>query len=195
MIKYNTELPQLSLREYGRHIQKLVEHCMTIEDREERTRFAYAVASIMTRLFPEHNGEDLTNSKVWDNINLISGFKLDIDYPCEVVGESEMHPKPARVPYPRKNDRFRCYGDNLVRMVKEISLMEGGIEKDRMIFLVANQMKKLLINENADSATDTRVLKDIGEISGGRIRIDPENYRLNDYIGISNPTDKKKKKK
>ena len=80
-------------------------------------------------------------------------------------------------------------------MIKEISNMEGGVDKDRLIFIVANQMKKLLINVNADSATDRRVFNDIREITRGGIDIDPESYRLNEYIGVSLPHEGKKKKK
>ena len=195
MIEYNTAMPKLEMREYGRHIQNLILHCASIEDREERTKCAFAIAAIMVDLFPELNGEDPGSRKVWDHINLISGFKLDIDFPCEVLSQEELRPKPSKIPYPRKNDRFRVYGSNLVNMIKEISKMEGGVEKDKLIFLVANQMKKLLINENADSATDRRVFKDIRDITGGGIDIDPENYRLNEYIGVALPQDNKKKKK
>lgn len=195
MIKYNTALPKLNMREYGRNIQKLVEYCLTIEDKTERTKCAYAIAEIMTRLFPELNGDDVNDRKVWDHINMMSGFILDIDYPCQVLSENEMRPTPAKIPYARKNDNFRCYGDNIVQMIREVSNMEGGVEKDNLIFLLANQMKKLLINVNADSASDLRVIKDIKEISKGRIDIDPETYKLNDYIGVASQNDNKKKKK
>lgn len=195
MIEYNTSLPKLEMREYGRNIQKLVDHCLMIEDREERNRCARSIADVMIQLFPELSGENNTNRKVWDHINVISGFKLDIDYPCEVLSENEMRPHPAKIPYAKKSDRFRVYGHNLVKMIQEISEMEGGVEKDQLIFLVANQMKKLLISENNDSATDKRVFQDIREISRGRIDIDGESYRLNEYIGISNHQEGKKKKK
>lgn len=195
MIEYNTALPKLEMREYGRNIQKLIEHCSTLEDKEARTKFAKAIAEVMLHLFPELKSEDGTNRKVWDHINLISGFKLDIDFPCEVLKENEMRPKASRIPYSKKSEKYRVYGDNLVNMVKEISKMEGGSEKDRDIFLLANQMKKLLINLNADTATDRRVFQDIREISGGSIDIDPETYKLNEYIGISTGQEGKKKKK
>lgn len=195
MVEYNTALPKLEMREYGRHIQKLIEHCSTIEDREERNKCAYAIAEVMVQLFPELNGEDAKSRKVWDHINIISGFNLDIDFPCEVLTKAEMTPQPKKIPYPNKSDRFRIYGTNLVRMIKEISQMDGGVEKDRLIFLVANQMKKLLISENPDSATDRRVFNDIKDITGGRIDINPESYRLNEYIGVANPQENKKKKK
>lgn len=195
MMKYNTKEKEILMREYGRHIQKLIEHCVTIADRDERTEFAYSIAEIMTRLFPELNSEGIESRKVWDHINLISGFKLDIDFPCEVLKENEMKPTPSAVPYGLKSESYRVYGRNIIGMIKEISKMEAGIEKDQMIFLIANQMKKLLVGVNADSATDKRVFKDIKDISGGAIDIDPENYRLNEYIGISNHNDNKKKKK
>ena len=194
MIEYNTALPKLEMREYGRHIQKLIDHCLTIEDREERTRCAYAIADVMMQLFPELKREE-DNRKVWDHINMISNFKLDIDFPCEVLKENELRPTPEKIPYSKKSDRFRVYGSNLVKMVKEIADMEGGVDKDRLIFLMANQMKKLLVNVNADSATDRRVFNDIKDISDGRIDINPESYRLNEYIGVASPQEGKKKKK
>lgn len=183
------------MREYGRHIQKLVEHCLTIEEREERTKCAMAIAELMTQLFPELNNETDRNRKVWDHINLMADFKLDIDFPCDVLTANELRPVPQKIPYSKKNDRFRVYGSNLVKMVREISNMEGGVEKDNLIFLVANQMKKLLVNVNADSATDRRVFNDIREMTGGAIDIDADNYKLNEYIGVASPQDNKKKKK
>lgn len=195
MIEYNTALPKLVMREYGRTIQKLVEHCVSIPEREERTKCAYAIADIMKKLFPELNGNEEGNPTVWQHINMIAGCRLDIDYPVEVPEEDEKKVAIKPIPYALKSDRFRVYGGNMVKMVQQISDMEGGIEKDRLIFLVANQMKKLLVNVNNDSATDARVFNDIKEITKGGIDIDPSNYRLNDYIGVNNQNEPKKKKK
>lgn len=195
MIEYNTSLPKLEMREYGRHIKKLVDHCLNIEDREERTKFAQSIADVMTQLFPELKNGDETMKIVWNHLNMISGFKLDIDFPCEVLDKNENKKTPEQIPYSKKSERYRVYGSNLIRMIKEISILSGGVEKDRLIFLVANQMKKLLVSVNADSATDIRVFNDIRNISNGCIDIDPENYRLNDYLGVNIPEGKKKKKK
>lgn len=195
MIEYNTSLPKLEMREYGRNIQNLINYCSKIEDREERNSCANAIAEIMLQQFPELKDEEENNRKVWEHINMISGYKLDIDYPCEVMKEGEARPIPEKIPYSKKSDKYRVYGSNLVRMIKEISLMDGGIEKDKIIFLVANQMKKLLVSVNADSVTDQKVFNDIREITGGSIDINPESYRLNDYIGVAVPKDLKKKKK
>lgn len=193
-MEYNTALPPLSMREYGRNIQKLIEYCTKIEDREERTNFAYSIADTMIRLFPELSGES-NLQKVWDHINLISDFKLDIEFPCEVVGKNDQRPKPGSIPYAHKTEKYRCYGSNLINMIREVSKMEGGVEKDQIIFLIANQMKKQLVTVNVDTATDRRVFNDIKEITGGAIDIDADSYRLNDYIGTSSHPEVKKKKK
>lgn len=195
MVEYNTSLPKLEMREYGRNIQKLINYCASLEDKEERNKCAYAIADIMVNLFPELNGEDPSSRKVWDHINMIAGFNLDIDFPCEVLSQEELRPIPHKIPYPEKTEKYRVYGSNLVAMIKEISKMDGGVDKDRMIFLVANQMKKQLITINADAATDRRVFNDIREITGGGIDIDYDTYRLNDYIGVVSPQEVKKKKK
>ena len=194
MIRYNTQEPQLVIREYGRHIQKMIQHISSIEDREERNRYAQRVAAIMTRLFPEL-AVDPDGRKVWDHINLISGFTLDIDFPCEVLSMAEMRPQPASIPYSKKSESYRIYGKNIVDMIREVSKMEAGTEKDKAIFLIANQMKKLLIGSNADSAGDNRVFNDIRAISRGLIDIDPANYKLNEYIGVVGHQENKKKKK
>ena len=194
-IKYNTLEEPLAMREYGRHIQQLIKHCLTIEDREERTRVAYSIADIMAGTMADNSTENVDMRKIFNHMNIISGFKLDIDYPCEVLAEEEIKHKPAPIPYSVKSESFRVYGSNILKMIKEVSKMEAGVEKDQTIFLVANQMKKLLIGVNADSATDHRVFKDIKEISGGVIDIDAANYKLNEYIGIAQPETKKKKKK
>lgn len=193
-MEYNTALPKLEMREYGRNIQKLILHCIAIEDREERNKCALAIAEIMTHLFPDLKGDE-TDSKVWDQMNIISGYKLDIDFPCEVINKDTPRPEVDKIPYSRKSDKYRAYGGNIVNMIREIGLMDGGVEKDRLIFLVANQMKKLLVSVNSDSATDRRVFNDIREISKGRIDIDPESYKLNEYIGVNNQDNKKKKTK
>lgn len=196
MIEYNTSKPQLVMREYGRNIQQMIDYCLTIDDREERTDCAYAIADIMARLFNSNsaNSSDV-RQKVWDHINIMSGFALDIDFPCNVTDQETFHPRPERIPYRKGLNRFRHYGRNLQEMIISVAEMDNNVEKDRLIFLLANQMKKQLVSQNPEIASDLRVFNDIKDISGGRISINPENYRLNDYIGVVNPEQAKKKKK
>lgn len=124
----------------------------------------------------------------------MSDFKLDIDFPCEVVTPEKLVKKTEKIPYNSQIYRYRQYGKNIQSMIKTVADMENVVEKDQLIFLLANQMKKLLVFNNPESANDTRVFADIAEISEGKIRIDPKSYRLNDYIDNS-PTNAKNKKK
>lgn len=183
------------LPEYGRIIQKMVDHCLEIEDREERTKCAGYIVDVMAKMAPQQVAEKGDNRKLWDHLNMMSDFKLDIDFPCEVLSEENMHPKPEAIPYCKFSDNFRQYGKNNVEMIKTVSTMENGIEKDKLIFLIANQMKKILITQSPENATDKKVFNDIREISKGRIVIDPESYRLNEYIGVTETNEGKKKKK
>ena len=110
MIKYNTQEKKLKLPEYGRNVQKMVEHCLTIEDRDERMRCAYKIADIMAMTFPNEVGEDGDKKKIWDHINIMADFKLDIDFPCEVIEKEDLDYNPHKVPYNEESLKYRHYG-------------------------------------------------------------------------------------
>ena len=95
-IPYNTGMPQLPLPEYGRNIQNMVDYCVEIPDKEERTICAYAIVGVMRTLFPQNVGENGDMKKLWDHLNIMARFELDIDFPCEVVTAENVHPRPAR---------------------------------------------------------------------------------------------------
>ena len=193
-IPYNVSEPQLKLPEYGRNIQKMIDFCVGIEDRDERTRCAYSIADVMATLFPTVVGEGGDRQKIWDHINIMSGFKLDIDYPCEVITEDQLKPTHSNLPYNSSSLKYRIYGKNLQEMIRKVAGMENCVEKDQLIFLIANQMKKLLLFHNPENATDAKVFEDIANISEGKILIDASSYRLNEYVDNSSVKTKKKKK-
>lgn len=194
MIPYNVSQEQLTLPEYGRNIQKMIDHCLTIEDRAERTACANMIADTMAKLFPSILGEGGNRQKIWDHINIMSRFKLDIDFPCKVVTQEELQPSRMKIPYSSTLVRYRNYGKNLQEMVKIVADMENCVEKDQLIFLIANQMKKILLIQNPENATDSKVFEDIASLSEGRIMIDPSAYRLNEYLETTPSKEKKKKK-
>ena len=195
MIPYNTSEAILVLPEYGRNIQRLIDHCVMIEDKEERTRCAYAIADVMATLFPSIVGEKGNRQKIWDHINIMSKFELDIDFPCEVIDKDQLSPTPSKIPYNSNLNRYRHYGKNIQEMIIKVADMENCVEKDQLIFLVANQMKKLLLILNPENVSDEKVFADIAEISKGKILIDSGSYRLNEYIDASTASNGKNKKK
>ncbi|MBD5320103.1 MAG: DUF4290 domain-containing protein [Bacteroides sp.] len=195
MLRYNTQMKPLRLPEYGRNIQKMVDFCLTIEDRQERTDCAFAIVKSMANLFPELKSNGQYSHKLWDHLAIMSDFRLDIDYPVEVVQQENLTSRPAPIPYKDNELRRRHYGRTILSMIDVAAGMEEGPERDALIALVANQMKKLLIETNRDGVDDRRVFNDLRELSQGRIFVDPATLRLNDYIIPVQTSGKKKKKK
>lgn len=195
-IPYNTGMKQMPLPEYGRNVQNLIDYCLTIEDRAERTDCAFAIADVMDTLFPQLS-EGGDNKKIWDQMQIMSGFRLDVDLPYEPLTEEAVHPKPERLPYQNRRMRFRHYGSSVEHMVEEVCKMENSEEKDVMVNLLANHMKKLLTLHNKEGVSDARVLHDLALFSKGHIILDPETYPLAEFqeeVTIT-PTKKRKQKK
>lgn len=84
-MEYNTQKRKLPLPEYGRSVQNMVDYALTIEDREERQRCANTIINIMGNMFPLLRDASDFNRKLWDHLAIMSDFKLDIDYPVEIV--------------------------------------------------------------------------------------------------------------
>ena len=96
-MQYTSELKRLVLPEYGRNVQQMVDHCMTIEDKAERTRCANTIINIMGNLFPHLRDIEDFKHKLWDHLAIMSDFKLDIDYPYEIIKKENLHTVPDSV--------------------------------------------------------------------------------------------------
>ncbi|MFO8000677.1 MAG: DUF4290 domain-containing protein [Marinilabilia sp.] len=169
---YNSNRKKLVLPEYGRHIQKMVDHARTIEDREERTRFAKAIINVMGNLFPHLRDVSDFKHKLWDHLAIMADFKLDIDYPYEPPAKEKFEEKPSPIYYNQGNMTFKHYGRLVEQMIYRASEMEEGPLKRHLIMLIGNHMKKALSSWNKENAADDRILKDIERLSEGKIKIE-----------------------
>ena len=196
MIPYNTGMEPLLLAEYGRNIQNLVDFCVSIPDREERTRCANAIADIMTILFPALKKDPNDRKKIWDHINIMSSFELDIDFPMPVIQADEANPTPASIPYSNSRDIiFRYYGKHIQNMVRTVADMEDSEERFNLIGVIANHMKKLMLAHNKESVSDAKVLNDLRFISDGKIDLLPGDIYLYDFQEVQQPMKQKQGKK
>ncbi len=195
MLTYNTQLKRLILPEYGRNIQQMVDHCIAIEDRDERTRCAHSIVNCMAKLFPKIREEEDYQHKLWDHLAIMSDFKLDIDYPVEVVKAENFNNRPEKVPYTAEHIRYRHYGKDVELMIDKAVRMEEGPERDELVILIANHMKKLLLAVNSDGVEDAKIFKDLAEYSHGQICLSPETTRLYEFKIVAPPATGKKKKK
>lgn len=179
-MEYNTQQRKLPLPEYGRSVQNMVDHALTIEDRAVRQRCANTIINIMGGMFPHLRDVPDFKHKLWDHLAIMADFKLDIDYPYEIVKKESLEVKPATLPYPQSPIRYRHYGRIVQNMVKKAVDYPEAPEKKHLIGLIANHMKKSFLSWNKDGVEDQKILEDLCEYSNGVIRLNPEDLRLNE---------------
>ena len=198
MLTYNSQLKKLVMPEYGRNVQKMVDHCLTIEDRDERTRCAFTIVQNMANMFPQLRSEADYQHKLWDHLMIMSGFQLDIDFPYDdIIREENLDTDPAPIKYELEPIQFRHYGKNIERMIERAAQYPEGEERDALVMLLANHMKKLIFQINNEDVEDAKIFKDLERYSHGVLRLDPETHRLHEYqvVKPAQTTGKKKKKK
>lgn len=177
-MKYNTQQRRLPLPEYGRSVQNMVDHALTIEDRAERQRCANTIVNIMGGMFPHLRDVADFKQKLWDHLAIMADFKLDIDYPVEIVKKESLEIKPQRIPYSQYDIRFRHYGRFVQDMIKLAVDYQAGEERNQLIRMIANHMKRDYLNWNKDGVEDQKILDDLCELSGGKIKLSAEDLRL-----------------
>lgn len=198
---YNTQRPHLILPEYGRCIQDMVMHAITIEDKDERQRCAFTIIDLMANMQEYSGNEDDFYQKLWNHLAYISGYKLDIDYPVEIQRMDDNQIKREPIPLPKKNISQRHYGAIVEAMTKQLSEMEPGDERDELVRLVANQMKRAIANWNVNALDDEKIMEDLARLTDGKIQMLPSEVDLMSDKDIINELaqqgagNKKRKKK
>lgn len=180
MIPYNTDMEKLVLSEYGRLVHNMIKICRDIADREERTEFAALIVETMKAMTQE-KGKTGDDRKYWDHLYIISGGDLDIDAPHPAPDLTLLKTAAKRIPYSNSDFGRRHYGKILQQMVKEIELMPNSADKDAQVELLANHVKKLLVMNNTENATDERVYADLKELSEGTIALEEGIFDLPEY--------------
>ena len=152
-MKYNTEEKKLVMPEYGRNIQNMVDYCITIQDREERKRCANTIINIMGNMFPHLRDVNDFKHILWDHLAIMADFKLDIDYPYEIVKKEDLYSRPPRIPYNNSRIRYRHYGKTLEKMIQKATEFEPGMEKDLLIKLSEG---RIILDEEVHKLAESR---------------------------------------
>ncbi|MDY3913815.1 MAG: DUF4290 domain-containing protein [Phocaeicola sp.] len=198
-LQYNTQQSRLPLPEYGRSVQHMVEHALTITDRAERQRCANTIIRIMAGMFPQMHEMADFHKKLWDHLAIMSGFRLDIDYPEGLIKPEALLIKPEKVPYSKSIIRYRHYGKHIQDLIHIAKDMEAGDMRNQLIELTVNYMKKDYNTWNKEGVENGKIIEDLLELSEGKIRIEEQDIRF--YEGKTanankfNNNGKKKKKK
>lgn len=183
-IEYNSERPKLIIPEYGRHIQKMVDHAISIEDKEERNKVAKSIISVMGNLNPHLRDVPDFQHKLWDQLFIISDFKLDVDSPYPKPSREELQAYPKSLEYPQNFPRYRFYGNNIKRMIDVAIGWEDGEMREGLVITIANHMKKCFLNWNKDTVEDDVIFKHLYELSEGKINLKGSDEKLLDTMTI-----------
>ncbi|MDO8927945.1 MAG: DUF4290 domain-containing protein [Bacteroidota bacterium] len=167
---YNSDRSKLPLPEYGRNLQNMVNHIMTIEDRDERNRAARTIIDIMGTMYPYLRDINDFKHKLWDHLAIMSNFTLDIDYPYTPPAPEFFNSPPERIPYSNNKIKYRHYGKTIEILLEKAAVYEDEKDRELLIKLIANHMKKSYIMWNKDSVTDDKILMDIEEMTKGKIQ-------------------------
>jgi len=194
-LEYNTSRNKLVISEYGRHIQKLVEHAIEIKDKKDRQHFVEGIINIMGDLNPHLRDVADFKHKLWDHLYVISDFKLDVDSPYEKPIIEKLFEKPEPLDYPNSKIKYNHYGKVIEKMILEAIKMEDEDLKNKLVIAIANQMKKSYVNWNLDFVEDDVIFNHLKKLSNNKLEIQ-EGIELSKFApNVKQNSSTKKKKK
>ncbi len=193
-LDYNTQRVRLVLPEYGREVQRMVDYAVSLPDREERLRCAQAIVSVMARMFPEGKNSENYEQKLWDHLSIMSGGKLDIDFPYDVSQAESIAERPAPLDYPMRNIPVRHYGTLVFELLEKLKEMEPSEERDELVRLVANQMKRDLMAWSHGSSDNEKVASDLASLTDGKVQLDLDTFKFDRIVETTSNVKNKKKK-
>lgn len=184
----HNEETHLILPEYGRNVQRMVEHCVTIEDRQERQKCAEAIIQTMDFFSKKEKDREDYWQVLWDHLYIMSGFKLDIDFPVEVTTQKEYEEKvtPHLDNDHQRRPIYRHYGRTIERMIEATMEEQDPELRTMMAKETALQMKRNYIQWNKESVANKKIFEDLFELSKGQIYLDELSCELPDAKELKN---------
>ncbi|WP_109832324.1 DUF4290 domain-containing protein [Reichenbachiella versicolor] len=172
MHDYNTVRDNLTLREYGRNIQKLVQYLKTIEDPTERNKKAEVMTELMRQINPSIKDTPEIAQKLWDDMHIIADFELEVEGSFPKPDKEVIFKKPERVPYSNNEIVFKHFGRNIELLVDKAITLEDPEEQEAAIIHIGKLMKTFFSSYNKDVMEDDVVYANIRKLSKNRLDID-----------------------
>ena len=182
-LEYNAERTHLIIPEYGRHLQKLIDQATAIENAEERNKAAKYIIQVMGSLNPHLRDVLDFQHKLWDQLFIMSDFKLDVDSPYPIPSREVLQLKPDVLQYPQNFPKYRYYGNNIKYMIDVANKWDDGEMKNALVKVIANHMKKSYLSWNKDTVKDDVIFEHLYELSDGKLNL------LNSTEELINTTD------
>ena len=168
---YNTQREKLILPEYGRYVQKMVEMVKAIPDREKRNEQIRAVVQVMAQLNPQVREMVDYRHKLWDHMQMMAGYEIDVDSPYPVPDRKDLESRPAPIPIEKRPVKAACYGRNIENMIALIADREEDEARREMIRALAIYMRQQYLIWNKDTVADATIFADIERLSGGKLKV------------------------
>jgi hypothetical protein len=181
-LSYNTEDEKVLIPEYGRNIQKMIEHAQKIEDKPTRQKCAEAIVKIMKQISVQLKNDEDFDERLWSHLFIMADFNIDIESPYKKPVLENLISKPDEVPYPSNIIKYGHYGKIIGDLIKEAANYPEGEDKEEITKHVANLLKTSYLYWNRDSVNDNLIVKHLEEFSDGKLTIDIS--KLNDTSEI-----------
>lgn len=179
-LEYNTEREHLIIPEYGRHLQKMINHAKSRETKEERNKLAKSIISVMGNLQPHLRDVADFQHKLWDQLFIMADFNIDVDSPYDKPEREVLQARPEPLEYPQNFPKYRFYGNNIKTMIDVAITWEEGEIKDALTYTIANHMKKCFLNWNKDTVEDAVIYDHLFELSNGALNLKDSEEALSD---------------
>ena len=168
-MEYNTTRKYLVMREYGRHIQKMVDYLLTIEDKEKRQRNAMSLIELMGFLNPHLKNVEDFRHKLWDHLFLISDFKLDVESPYPIPTRETLKAKPEPLGYPKRYPKFNHLGKNIEVVINKALKEENPEKRQGFANAIAYYMKLTYSNWHKELVHDDNIQTELQSMTGGQL--------------------------
>jgi len=170
-LEYNTARPKMLIPEYGRNVQKMVDHAVSIADRDERNRVAESIIKVMGELKPELRDVEEYKPKLWTHLFIMSNFELDVDSPYPLPNRETLSEPPNRVAYPQTKIKIGHYGKNVEKLIVKALEMEDKEEQTALVHTIACMMKQFYLTFNSTSIEDDMIIDHLSKLSDGKIKL------------------------
>lgn len=171
---YNSQLEPITLKEYGRNVQKITEKIIEESDADKRAQMSHALVNLMKQIAPSQKDNQETVQKLWNHLHIIADFKLNLENPpFEIPSPNLFTTEPKKVPYSDNRVKMRHYGKNIDLLVQQAILKEEEEEREQAIIYLGRLMKRFHIAWNQNSAIEDEVIiQQIKQLSKGELVID-----------------------
>ena len=193
-MQYNTARNHLILPEYGRNVQKMVEHASNIKDKSERDKCVKSIIDFMGQMNPQLRDIKEFTHKLWDHLFIMSQFQLDATSPYPMPEIEKLKERPQKMPYPKNKIKFPFYGAALENMINYAVKQEDNREKEIMTGMIANHMKKSYLLFNKHSVSNDTIILHLNQLSNNTLKL-PSDFEFIRSSSVINKTQRVYKKK